>query len=87
MTQEIFEAAVDQATYTYAFQAQYNSSWFSKLGMGRTVYNMRTHLEAAVNNDADAVKFALWSAHDTSIMPLLAALMGDEWDGQWARYV
>lgn len=86
MNQTLFDQAVDQATAIYAYQATYNNSWYSKLGMGRTIYNMRTHLEAAVNNDADAVKFALWSAHDTSIMPFLAALMGESWDAKWARY-
>lgn len=32
------------------------------------------------------LKFALFSAHDTSLMPFLAAVMGDRWDGRWAGY-
>ena len=86
MTQDILTQAIDQSTYIYAYQALYNNSWYSKLGMGQTVWQMRTYLEEAVNNSDDAIKFGLWSAHDTSIMPLLAALMGDSWDQKWARY-
>lgn len=86
LNQTTFDEAVNHATAIYAYQALYNDSWYSKLGMGRTIYNMRTHLEAGVNNSADAIKFGLWSAHDTSIMPFLAALMGESWDQKWARY-
>jgi hypothetical protein len=32
------------------------------------------------------LKFALFSAHDTSLMPFLAALLGERWDGRWAGY-
>lgn len=32
------------------------------------------------------LKFALFSAHDTSLMPFLAAVLGDVWDGRWAGY-
>jgi len=86
MTQSLFDQAIQYNEYIYSYQALYNNSWYSKLGMGQTVYNMRTTLEAAVNNDANYKKFALWSAHDTSIMPMLAALIGDNWDGKWAKY-
>jgi hypothetical protein len=54
--------------------------------MGQTIYDMRTRIQAAVDGDSSALKFALWSAHDTSIMPFLAALLGDSWDRKWARY-
>ena len=86
MTQALMMEAIDQATYIYTYQALHNNSWYSKLGMSQTTYKMRTYLEGAVNNDADAIKFGLWSAHDTSIMPFLAALLGWDWDQQWARY-
>lgn len=86
MTQQLLTQAIDQATYIYAYQALYNNSRYSKLGMGQTTWKMRTYIEEAVNNSEDAIKFGLWSAHDTSIMPFLAALMGDSWDQQWARY-
>lgn len=32
------------------------------------------------------LKFALYSAHDTSLMPFLAAILGERWDGRWAGY-
>ena len=86
MTQSLLTQAIDQATYIYAYQALYNESYYSKLGMGQTTWQMRSYLEEAVNNNPTAIKFGLWSAHDTSIMPFLAALMGPSWDQQWARY-
>ena len=90
VTDEIFNATITQVEYTYAYNSNYNHSRFAKLGMGHTIYEMRTRLQAAVSNDADAIKFGMWSAHDTSIMPLLSALLEYEgtnaWDQHWAQY-
>lgn len=81
-----FNQTISQAEYSYAYQALHNNSFYSKIGMGQTIYDMRTRIQAAVDGDSSALKFALWSAHDTSIMPFLAALLGDSWDRKWARY-
>ncbi len=91
LNDEIFNATIRSVEYQYAYNSNYNFSRFAKLGMGNTVYEMRTRLQAAVNNEAGAVKFALWSAHDTSVMPFLSAILvrpdgSNAWDGRWAQY-
>jgi len=91
VTDEIFNATISQVEYTYAYNSNYNNSRFSRLGMGHTIYEMSSRMQAAINNEAGAIKFGLWSAHDTSIMPLLSAIMLREngtnaWDGRWAQY-
>jgi hypothetical protein len=53
--------------------------------------NIAAHT-AAVNTTTAAdssklpLKFALWSGHDNTIMPLLAAVAATNWDGDWAPY-
>jgi len=90
MTQKLFNDTIENVEYVYAYNSNYNNSRYSKLAMGHTIYEMRTRLEKAINNDNDAIKFGLWSAHDTSIMPLLSALLekdgNNTWDGKWAQY-
>jgi hypothetical protein len=48
------------------------------------VWHIQNNLQSML--DGGPLKFALFSAHDTSVMPLLAALLGTAWDGKWAAY-
>lgn len=41
-------------------------------------------MQAKIDDDEDALKFVIYSGHDTTIMPYLAAL--GVWDGEWANY-
>ena len=89
----MFNATIENVEFTYEFNMINEQSKFAKLAMGHTIYEMRTRLQAAIDNEDDAIKYGLWSAHDTSIMPLLAALLQDPvngdlngWDGKWAKY-
>ena len=91
VTDEIFNATITQVEYTYAYNSNYNDSRFSRLGMGHTIYEMSTRMQAAIKGEPGAIKFGLWSAHDTSVMPLLSAIMlrqngTNAWDGKWAQY-
>jgi len=84
MSDEIFNAAVAQVEYEYAYKSLYNNSLWAKTAVGNTAWHMRNNLQSML--DGGPLKFALFSAHDTSVMPLLAALLGDAWDGKWASY-
>eukprot|EP00600_Ochromonadales_sp_CCMP1393_P010783 CAMPEP_0175005836 /NCGR_PEP_ID=MMETSP0005-20121125/5522_1 /TAXON_ID=420556 /ORGANISM="Ochromonas sp., Strain CCMP1393" /LENGTH=485 /DNA_ID=CAMNT_0016261101 /DNA_START=82 /DNA_END=1539 /DNA_ORIENTATION=- len=84
MSDAIFNATVDQVEYSYAYMALNNNSLWAKTGMGNTIWHMKSNLQAMMNGGP--LKFALFSAHDTSVMPFLAAILGDAWDGKWAAY-
>ena len=89
MTDELFNNAVNYTEFQYSYKSLYNNSLYAKLALGRTAYEIRTNIEAALNstvNSTDYYKFALFSGHDTTIMPFLAGLLGSNWDRRWASY-
>lgn len=67
MNNEIFNATIAQAELTFAYQLLYNDSQYSKLALGNIAWHIRTSLENAVNREADALKFALFAGHDTTV--------------------
>eukprot|EP01038_Epipyxis_sp_PR26KG_P010653 gene10653-14307_t len=89
MDDAIFNATIDNVQWNYAYNALYNNSIWSKEAMGNTVWHIANNLKAALNsssNPTNYLKFALFSGHDTTIMPLLASILGQSWDQQWAAY-
>ena len=56
--------------------------------MGNTAWHVATYLNQAIasSDPSDYKRLVMFSGHDTTIMPFLAALLGDGWDGQWAAY-
>lgn len=72
--------------YTYAYELLWNNSQYSKLALGNTAWHIRTYLERVINHSDKAFKLTLFSGHDTTIMPLLASILGDSWDRKWAGY-
>jgi hypothetical protein len=56
--------------------------------MAPLVSEIRANIAAhtATANTTSPLKFALWSGHDNTIMPLLAAVAATHWDGAWAPY-
>lgn len=97
MTDALFNTTVIQAEFAYAYRCVYNDSEWSKLAMGNMIWWIKTRIEAMTNatsgtsstpsnGDDTAYKLVVYSAHDTSIMPILAALLGEGWDAQWSAY-
>lgn len=84
MTEELFQDAVDHAEWQYAYPAQYNNQIWSKYALGHITRDIRTRMQAKIDDAADAFKFVIYSGHDTTIMPFLSAL--GVWDGEWASY-
>jgi lysophosphatidic acid phosphatase type 6 len=55
--------------------------------MANTAWHVRTNLENVINNaSAGSYKFALFSGHDTTVQPFLAAVLKENWDQQWPAY-
>ena len=85
MTDKLFNEAVNYTEFKYAYMALYNSSLYSKLALGRIAYDVRTRILPALNSTTYN-NFVLYSGHDTTLMPFLAALLGANWDRKWASY-
>ncbi len=91
MSDAIFNATIRQSEAEMAFLNLYNNSEYAKLAMGNTIWHIRKNIQNAVNNisginSGPPYKLALFAGHDTTIMPLLAAILGPAWDRVWPGY-
>jgi hypothetical protein len=87
MTDELFNTSISEVEYIYGYQLLYNNSLYSKLAMGNPLWKIKQRILAATTaGNEDFYQFVLIGAHDTTIMPMLAAMLGESWDGLWAGY-
>jgi len=86
MTQQLYDDVVQSSAWIYSgiqnSLSKKNTTWV-KISMASFVADIRQVLDAAVVGSND-IKMALYSAHDTTVMPLLAAF--GVWDGIWPSY-
>jgi len=88
----MFERIINLAVKNFTFAYKYNNGAFPKLGMGPLWYEIMSNILPIVNpptkdssNKNPPPKFALFSGHDTTLMPLLASLGDKVWSGlEWA---
>ena len=89
----MFERIINLAVKNFTFAYKYNNGAFPKLGMGPLWYEIMSNISPIVNppptkdgsNKNPPPKFALFSGHDTTLMPLLASLGDKVWSGlEWA---
>jgi len=84
------QKAVKQETFPY----KYNDAALAKLGMGPLWKEIMSNILPIVNFTTNfsigrqpVPKLALFSGHDTTLMPILATLGQDVWSGfEWAPY-
>ena len=94
MTNQLFHQIVENVEYDFANLALYDQSAYSKAAMSKLLSSVRNNIINAMNSNntgsipdqTSHIKFALFSGHDTTLMPVLAALLEDHWDRKWAAY-
>ena len=88
----MFERIANFATKNYTFAYKYNDAAWAKLGMGplwKEILDNILPIVAATNRAGGShpPKLALFSGHDTTLMPILATLGDNVWEGtEWAPY-
>ncbi|KAL3795880.1 hypothetical protein HJC23_002151 [Cyclotella cryptica] len=90
----IFERLVNYAVKQETFPYKYNDAALAKLGMGPLWKEIMSNILPIVDFTTNytfgrepAPKLALFSGHDTTLMPILATLGQDVWSGsEWAPY-
>jgi len=89
----IFNRAGDFDAHSYTFPYMYNESRYARLAMGPMWVEILDPLKQTMSvEDLDGMtekqipRLTLFSAHDTTIMPLLASLGRQVWDGKWTPY-
>eukprot|EP01041_Mallomonas_annulata_P011349 gene11349-23756_t len=92
MSEGLFNDILNEIENSFANLLLYNNSEWSKLSMRAVTSDISSRIKNIIfpyTKDLylkTSPKFILNSGHDTTIMPLLAILLGDSWDKQWAPY-
>jgi len=88
----MFERIANYAIKSHNFPYQYNNGAYAKLGMGplwKEIVSNILPIVDSVNHPSSTPppKMALFSGHDTTLMPILATLGPDVWHAyEWAPY-
>ncbi|KAE8911353.1 hypothetical protein PF005_g10339 [Phytophthora fragariae] len=86
---------IDEDTFTKTYHEvevrqgiflTYNDSWYAKVAMQPLAHDMLMRLDGVLNGDSDAYKLSVTMAHDSTIMPFLAASVKENWDRTWTPY-
>jgi hypothetical protein len=81
---DLYQRVVAEQTYFYGATYYYpDRASAGKVGVGLLLAEVNDFFIQALTNKTQ-IKLALWSAHDTTVMPVLAAL--GVWDHVWAPY-
>lgn len=89
MNDQIFNTLFDKGVYDLGYLYTYNHSEYSKLVMGNIAWHVRQNIQRILQDEDDHNgfwKLALFAGHDTTLMPFLAAVLGDAWDRKWSPY-
>eukprot|EP00984_Skeletonema_dohrnii_P014009 scaffold5861_cov98-Skeletonema_dohrnii-CCMP3373.AAC.7 len=90
-----FEVVADFAVNNFTFPYKYNGGAYSKLGMGPLWLEIMSNILQIVDanhhpptsSGMPPPKLALFSGHDTTLMPILATLGEQVWSGkEWSPY-
>ena len=89
-----FEVVSDFAVENFTFPYKYNDGAYSKLGMGPLWLEIMSNIFQIVDSTNHPTtsgmpppKLALFSGHDTTLMPILATLGEQVWSGkEWSPY-
>ena len=89
-----FEVVSDFAVENFTFPYKYNDGAYSKLGMGPLWLEIMSNILQIVDSTNHPTtsgmpppKLALFSGHDTTLMPILATLGEQVWSGkEWSPY-
>jgi ubiquitin-like domain-containing CTD phosphatase 1 len=90
---DLFQRLYDWDVQSYTMVYGANDAEYAKLGMQPLWHEVVSVVRGIVHGEATVccpvrppAKLALYSGHDTTIMPMLASLGPHVWDGIWAPY-
>lgn len=89
----LFQRLYDFQVQAYVLTFTMNDAEYSRLGMGPLWAEIMAGIQGIINGDAQVccptrppAKIALFSGHDTTLMPILATLGPRVFDRKWAAY-
>ncbi|EQC31670.1 hypothetical protein SDRG_10835 [Saprolegnia diclina VS20] len=84
MDHDLYLRSVSHEEKAQLFQYLYKNSAYARTGMATFIARIRTRLQAAIAGYGP--RLILSAVHDTTLMPLLAALGGDTYLTEWVPY-
>ncbi|KAF0697413.1 Aste57867_11893 [Aphanomyces stellatus] len=85
-TRTLFEALQAQVERRKKIILTFQDAWYAKVDMHRMWVDVLARIDAAIAHAATSPKLFVTIGHDSTIMPMLATLLGDSWDGAWTTY-
>lgn len=92
----VYSRIVDHVSWNLAHRFKFNGAAYSKLAMGPIYADIVAGLNGMTADDGAKTKedmakknvpmLFFYSGHDTTLMPMLACLGDDVWDGVWPPY-
>ncbi|KAG2526488.1 hypothetical protein BBO99_00004097 [Phytophthora kernoviae] len=84
--EETFTKTYHEVEVRQAIYLTHNDSWYSKLAMQPLAHDMITRIDEALNGGPDVYKLSVTMAHDSTLMPFIAAVAKENWDRTWTPY-
>lgn len=84
-SETLFDQAIDQVEHRNYIQMTFGDAVYSKTSMAplfRMILDRMQHMMSFPTSE----KLAIYMAHDSTLMPMLAAMLGSKWDGKWTAY-
>ncbi|KAJ0398180.1 hypothetical protein P43SY_000549 [Pythium insidiosum] len=84
--EDLFTKVFSEVETREAYFLLYNDSWYAKVAMQPAVGELLVKLDAALSDAPDAPRLSVMMAHDSTIIPMLAAIQRQHWDRKWTPY-
>lgn len=84
--EQLFTRAFNEVQTRQGIFLTHNDSRYAKMAMQPLMKEIVTRLDAALAGKTDAPRLAITMGHDSTIMPLMASLLRENWDRLWTPY-
>lgn len=84
--EELFTKVFREAETRYALLLTYNNAWYAKTAMQPLMRDIMNRMDAIIAGQRDAPRLSITMGHDSTVMPIMASLLDENWDRRWTPY-
>ncbi|TMW56682.1 hypothetical protein Poli38472_006692 [Pythium oligandrum] len=84
--EELFTKVFGEVEARQGLFLTFNNSWYAKVAMQPLVSELLSRMDPIINGSATTPRLAITMGHDSTIMPLMAAVVRENWDRKWTPY-
>ncbi|ETV65934.1 hypothetical protein, variant [Aphanomyces astaci] len=86
MTQELFDGLIQHVQARKKLVLTFQGGRYAKVDMHHMWADVLQRIDKIIADPEHAPKLSITIGHDSTIMPMMALLLGDRWDGAWTTY-